>query len=316
MSPPPPGPGFRIEPLDPGFGALVAPGARIEKLAEGFQWTEGPVWMDGALIFSDVPRNIAYRWRPGETSAEVFLNPSGGIEATPGIREAGSNGLARDAQGRLLLCQSGARRIARYDKGRFTVLADRYEGKRFNSPNDLAVRRSGEIYFTDPPYGLEQGDASPLKELPFNGVYRLATDGARHPAAAATCHYPNGIGFSPEEKTLYISVSDPADARIMAYDVQPGGGLARGRVLYSAQRLLDAGARGPCDGLKVDRSGNVWCAAADGVIVVSPDGRLLGRIITGQPTGNCAWGGDGSVLYVTSNSYLLRVQTLTKGAGW
>ncbi len=305
----------RIERFDPAFDALVAPDARLEKLAEGFRWAEGPVWIDGALIFSDVPANIAYRWRPGQTQAEVFLQPSGGGGPIPGVREPGSNGLGRDAQGRLLLCQGATRRIARYEEDGFTALADHYEGKRFNSPNDLAVRRNGDIYFTDPPYGFEQGDASPLKELPFNGVFRVAPDG-RVTLLLRHLTRPNGIGFSPDEKTLYVSVSDPKAARIMAYDVQPDGTLAGERVFFNAQPLLDAGAKGPPDGLKVDLAGNVWCGCADGVIVVSSAGKLLGRLITGEPTGNCAWGGDGSVLYITSNMFLVRVPTLTKGAGW
>ncbi len=305
----------RIERLDPAFDALVAPDARIEKLAEGFRWSEGPVWLDGALIFSDVPANIAYRWRPGQTKAEVFLQPSGGGEAIPGVREAGSNGLGRDAEGRLLLCQGATRRIARLENGRFTSLADRYEGKRFSSPNDLAVRRNGDIYFTDPPYGFTDGDASPLKEMPFNGVYRVTPDG-RVTLLLRHLTRPNGIGFSPDEKTLYVDVSDPQAPRILAYEVQPDGTLAGERVFFDARPLLAAGAKGPPDGLKLDRAGNVWCAAADGVIVVSPAGKLLGRLITGEPTGNCAWGGDGSTLYITSNMFLVRVATLTRGAGW
>jgi len=305
----------RIQRLDPAFDALVAPDAPVEKIAEGFHWSEGPVWLDGALIFSDVPANIAYRWKPGDAKAAIFLQPSGGGEAVPGVREAGSNGLARDAQGRLLLCQGATHRIARYEHGTFTTIADRYQGKRFSSPNDLAVRRDGDIYFTDPPYGFTDGDASPLKELPFNGVYRVT------PAGEVTLllkHLtrPNGIGFSPDEKILYVDVSEQKAARILAYDVQPDGTLAGERLFFDAQPLLDAGAHGPCDGLKVDCAGNVWCAAADGVIVVSPAGKLLGRIITGEPCGNCNWGGDGSTLYIASNWLIARVPTLTKGAGW
>lgn len=305
----------RIERLDPAFDALVAPNVRIEKLAEGFVWSEGPVWIDGTLIFSDVPTNVAYRWRPGQTQAEVFLKPSGGAESVPGVSQPGSNGLGRDAQGRLLICQQATRRIVRYVDGRFTVLVDRYEGKRFNSPNDLALRRNGDLYFTDPPYGLAKEDASPIKELPFNGVFRLSPDG-RVTLLLKHLTRPNGIGFSPDEKTLYISISDPRASRVMAYDVQPDGTLAGERLLYNAQPLFDAGAHGNPDGLKVDRNGNVWCAGADGILVISPAGRLLGRLITGEPCGNCNWGGDGSTLYIASNMFLVRVQTLTRGAGW
>ncbi|MEX2044123.1 MAG: SMP-30/gluconolactonase/LRE family protein, partial [Opitutus sp.] len=167
----------RIERFDPAFDPLVAVDARIEKLAGGFTWSEGPVWFNGGLIFSDVPENVAYRWKEGMDRVEVFLKPSGLLTPQPGFREPGSNGLTRDAQGRLLLCQHGERRVARHENGRFTSLADRFEGRRFNSPNDLVVRRNGEIYFTDPSYGLEGINDSPLKEIPFNGVYRIGTDG-------------------------------------------------------------------------------------------------------------------------------------------
>src|SRR2546421_89531 len=189
----------RIERFDPAFDKLVAPGAAMEKVAEGFTWAEGPVWFDGAVIFSDVPQNIAYRWRPGPTKGEGFLNPTGLLTPTPGFREPGSNGLARDAQGRLLLAQHGERRIARYEGGKFTALADRFEGKRFNSPNDLAVKKNGDIYFTDPPYGLDGMDQSPLKELAFHGVYRVTPDG-KVMLLAKDIAFPNGIAFSPDEK--------------------------------------------------------------------------------------------------------------------
>jgi gluconolactonase len=151
-----------IERLDPAFDQLVAADAKLEKLAEGFTWAEGPVWYEGGIVFSDVPQNVAYRWKEGQTAAEVFLKPSGMLTPKPGFREPGSNGLTVDAQGRLLLCQHGERRIARYENGKFTPLADHFGGRLFNSPNDLVVRRNGEIYFTDPPYGLEKLDASEI----------------------------------------------------------------------------------------------------------------------------------------------------------
>ncbi len=189
----------KIERFDPAFDQLVAADAKIEKLAEGFTWSEGPVWLNNELIFSDVPQNTAYRWKAGMTKAEVFLKPSGLLTPQPGFREPGSNGLTRDAQGRLLLCQHGERRVARYENGKFTALAERWEGKRFNSPNDLAVRKNGEIYFTDPSYGLEGINNSPLKEIPFNGVYRLGTDG-KVTLLTKDLTFPNGIAFSPDEK--------------------------------------------------------------------------------------------------------------------
>lgn len=305
----------RIERFDPSFEQLLAPGATLEKLAEGFTWSEGPVWLGDQLIFSDVPENIAYRWKPGLARPEVFLNPSGLLTPQAGFREPGSNGLTRDEQGRLLLCQHGERRVARYEQGRFTSLADRHEGKRFNSPNDLVRRRNGEIYFTDPSYGLEGIDQSPLKEIPYNGVYRIARDGTVS-LLTGELTYPNGIAFSPDESILYVGVSDEKATRIVAFDVLPDGAIARPRTFFDAQPLLDSGAKGLVDGLKVDRAGNVWSSGPGGILVLSPAGRLLGRLNTGVATANCAWGDDGGTLYITAHMFLLRVRTLTKGAGW
>ncbi len=305
----------KIERLDPAFDALVAHGAKIEKLAEGFRWSEGPVWHDGGVVFSDVLANTAYQWKPGMTRAEVYLRPSGLVGARAGFRETGSNGLGRDAQGRLLLCQHGERRLARWENGTFTTLADRFDGKRFNSPNDLAVRKNGEIWFTDPPYGLDKINDSPLKEQPHNGVYRLTPDG-KVTLASATLTFPNGIGFSPDESILYVAVSDGRAPRVVAYDVKPDGTLANERTFFDAVPLRGPGIKGSCDGLKVDRAGNVWATGPGGVLVISPAGKLLGRINTGEPTGNCCWGDDGSTLYITANYFLVRVKTLTKGAGW
>lgn len=302
----------KIERFDPAFDALVAPGTTIEKLAEGFNWSEGPVWFDGAVLFSDVPENVIYRWRPGTTQAEVFLKPSGQLTPRAGFREPGSNGLGRDAQGRLLICQHGEQRIARYENGTFTAIADRYDGKRFNSPNDLAVRRNGDIYFTDPPYGLEKLNESPLKEQPHNGVYRVSLDG-KVTLLSKSLTFPNGIGFSPDEKILYVAVSDGRAPRVVAYDVKADGTVENERTYFDALPLRTGGVRGSCDGLKVDRAGNVWATGPGGVLVISPAGKLLGRINTGQATGNCCWGDDGGTLYITADMFLLRVKTLTGG---
>jgi gluconolactonase len=313
-----------IERLDPAFDQLVAPGATIEKLAEGFRWSEGPTWYDGGVVFSDVLANTAYRWKAGATEkstigavrgAEVFLRPSGLMKATPGFRETGSNGLTRDEQGRLLLAQHGERQIARWENGTFTTIADRYEGKRFNSPNDLAVRTSGEIYFTDPPYGLTKVADSPLRELPYAGVYRVGTDGVVT-LLTKELNFPNGIGFSPDEKTLYVAVSDGKAPRVMAYAVKEDGTLGEGRVFFDALSRRKPGVKGGCDGLKVDRDGNVWATGPGGVLVITPAGKLLGVINTNEPNGNCCWGDDGSTLYIAANYFLVRVKTLTKGAGW
>jgi gluconolactonase len=305
----------RVERLDPAFDRLVAPEAKLEKLAEGFTWSEGPVWLNGELIFSDVPENIAYRWKPGMTKAEVFLQPSGLLTPTPGFREPGSNGLAKDAQGRLLLCQHGERRVARYENGRFTSLADRFEGKRFNSPNDLAVARNGDIYFTDPSYGLEGVNNSPLKEIPFNGVYRVTKDG-KVTLLTKDLTFPNGIAFSPDQKTLYVGVSDSKATRIAAFEVAADGTIRNERTFFDAQPLRTGGAKGLVDGLKIDRDGNVWSSAPGGIVIVSPAGKLLGRLNTGEATANCNWGDDGGTLYITADMFLVRIRTKTKGDGW
>jgi gluconolactonase len=305
-----------IERLDPAMDALVPLDATLEKLAEGFDWAEGPVWIksEGCLLFSDVPQNVVYRWKQGE-AITVFLKPSGYTGATARGGESGSNGLTVDAQGRLVLCQHGDRRVARLEKdGRFTTLADRYQGKRFNSPNDLVFRSNGDLYFTDPPYGLEQGNNDPAKELPFNGVYRLKPDGELT-LLTAELTFPNGLAFSPDEKTLYVAVSDPKRAVWMAYEVQADGTLGRGRVLFDATHMVGA-KKGLPDGLKVDRHGNLFATGPGGVLVISPEGKHLGTINTGQATANCAWGNDGSVLYITADMILCRIKTRTRGAGF
>lgn len=304
-----------IERFDPAFDQLVGVDATVEKLADGFKWSEGPVWFDGALLFSDVPENTVYRWAPGMTKPEVFLKPSGLLTPASGFREPGSNGLARDRQGRLLLCQHGERRVARYENGKFTAIADHFEGKRLNTPNDLAVRKSGEIYFTDPPYGFEKGTDSPLRELAWHGVYRVANDG-KVTLLTKTINYPNGIAFSPDEKTLYVGSTESGAAHIMAFDVQADGTLANERMFFNAQPLSKKELPGSCDGMKIDSAGNVWTSGPGGILVITPQGKLIGRIHTGVPTANCAWGDDGRTLYITANHAILRVKTKIKGAGW
>jgi gluconolactonase len=305
----------KIERFDPAFDKLVATSAKIEVLAEGFRWSEGPTWFDGGVVFSDVLANTAYQWKEGMKRAEVYLRPSGLVAATPGFREPGSNGLNKDKNGKLLLAQHGGRQIARWDNGTFSTVADKYDGKRFNSPNDMAVRKSGEIYFTDPPYGLEGMANSKLRETSHAGVYRIANDG-KVTLLTAEINFPNGIAFSPDEKVLYVAVSDGQMPRVMAYDVKADGTIENGRVFFDARPLRKPGNPGSCDGLKVDKDGNVWATGPGGVLVFSPAGKHLGTIHTNEPTGNCCWGDDGSTLYITANYFLVRVKTLTKGAGW
>jgi gluconolactonase len=306
----------RVERQDPRLDGIVPRDAVIEVLAEGFRWSEGPVWdrAAGRLLFSDVPNNVVHAWSE-KGGLSSFLKPSGytGPEGGGG-REPGANGLAFDARGRLVLCQHGDRRLSRLEDGRFVTLADRFEGKRFNSPNDLALGADGSIYFTDPPYGLTKTFDDPGREIGWNGVYRLAPDG-RVSVLVKDLRAPNGIGLSPDGGTLYVGQSDPNRPVVMAYDLAKDGAVSNGRVFFDTTPLRKNGPGGP-DGLKVDRAGNVFTTGPGGVVVLSPKGEYLGTIVTGVPTANCGFGDDGSTLYMTANDKLCRVRTTTKGLGF
>ena len=303
-----------VERLDPALDALVAPDARPEVLAQGYKWSEGPVWTGGGLLFSDVPNNVVWRWSESDGARE-FLRPSGYTGTAPRGGEPGSNGLAVDAAGRLCLCQHGDRRIARLaaDGKSFETVADRFEGKRFNSPNDLVVRPNGDVYFTDPIYGLVGHEKDPAREITWSGVYRARAGGGVE-LLDKTLTYPNGLAFSPDGKTLYVSVSDPAHAIWMAYDVDAKGGVANGRVFFDATSFAKAGKKGLPDGMKIDVAGNLFATGPGGVFVLSPAGKHLGTIVTGEPTANCAFGGDGGMLYMTANDKLMRIRLKTRGA--
>jgi gluconolactonase len=304
----------RIERLDARLDALIPETARLEIVADGHDWTEGPVWdaSDGSLLFSDVPRNAIYRWKEG-SGESTFLRPSGYTGDAPFRgREPGSNGLAFDREGRLVLCQHGDRRIARRERdGSITPLAERYGGKRLNSPNDLVFRSNGDLYFTDPPYGLPDTFTDPAKELDHHGVYRLTPEGELT-LLIRDLEAPNGIAFSPDEKTLYVSNSWLERPVWMAYGVLPSGDLGDGRQFAEARAWLREGEGGP-DGLKVDRGGNVFAANPGGVHVFAPDGTRLGVIVTGVPTGNLAWGEDGATLFIAASGSILRLRTHTRG---
>ena len=305
-----------IERLDPALDALIPQNAVLEKLAEGFTWSEGPVWdkKQKCLFFSDVPQNIVFRWQEG-VGTQGFLRPSGYTGSTPRGGEPGSNGLTIDSQGRLCLCQHGDRRVARLEKdGKQTALAEFYNWRRFNSPNDLVYKSNGDLYFTDPPYGLIGNNNDPNKELPFNGVFRVDKKGGVTLLTGAMT-FPNGLAFSPDEKKLYVAQSDPKQAVIMVYDVQKDGTLGRGSVFFDANSLV-AGHKGLPDGMKVDKYGNLFATGPGGVLIISPEGKHLGTINTGEPTANCAWAEDGSTLYITANMYLARIRTTTKGIGF
>ncbi len=299
----------RIERIDSRFDAIVAPGSVIEKVADGLVWAEGPLWdpADRSLLFSDVPRNAIFRWRP-DTGVTLFLPRSGysGDEPFAG-REPGSNGLAFDREGRLVFCQHGDRRVVRREKdGTLTVLADRFQGKRLNSPNDLVYASNGDLYFTDPIFGLPKAFDDPDKELPFQGVYRLTAAG-QLTAIVTDLRSPNGIGLSPDERTLYVSNSQSSRPIWMAYALSPSGSAPAGRQFAEASAWIRPSSGLP-DGLKVDAAGNIFATGPGGVHVFASDGTRLGLIETGVPTGNVAFGPDG-VLYIAANHWLLRLRT-------
>jgi gluconolactonase len=313
-----PAPGVKITRKSPAFDALVPRDAVVEKLADGYTWTEGPVWdrAKSRLLFSDIPGNRVVVWAPGQPAAD-FLKPSGYTGARPFTgKEPGSNGLAFDAQGRLVLCMHGDRRLARLAvDGSFETLADRYDGKRLNSPNDLVVRPNGDIYFTDPPYGLPGTFEDPARELPFTGVYRLSPDG-KVTLLVKDMTAPNGLGFSPDGRTLYVANSDPKKAVWMAFPVREDGTVGEGRLFFDSTRWVGREKPGLPDGLKVDATGHLFATGPGGVHVFDAKGDLLGSIETGVPTANVGFGDDGRVLYITANTALLRVRLLTRGQGF
>jgi gluconolactonase len=310
-----------VERLDPALDALIPKDAKMEILADGFDWTEGPVWVKdgGYLLFSDIPPNKVLKWKEGQ-GVTPYLHPSGYTGAIDRGGEPGSNGLILDPQGRLVLCQHGDRKVARMaaplskPAPRYETLADKYQGKRFNSPNDAVYHSSGALYFTDPPYGLLKLTEDPAKEIPFQGIYRLSTTGEVTLLDDRVTR-PNGIAFSPDEKTLYVASSDPEKAIWMAYDVKADGTIANGRVFFDATKWVGK-VKGLPDGLKIDHKGNLFATGPGGVLIFSPQGKHLGTLQTGEATSNCAWGEDGTVLYVTVDMYLVRIKTSTKGKGF
>ena len=310
-SPPAPHVGGVIQ-FDPALERIIDPSVRPEVLATGYGWAEGPVWVPaGYLLFNDPGNNVMYRYVPGG-KVEEFLRPSG-LAGTvpPEIREAGANGMAIDPAGRLVFADSGTRAIAAIDLDtmRRTDLVDRYEGRRFNSPNDLAIARGGRIYFTDPPYGFADAEDSPLREVQQNGLYLRDAGGRVH--LLDQHRRPNGVALSPDERTLYLALSDEQRPVVLAYSLDDDGRPAGPpRVFHDMRTQFDAGLPGLPDGLKVEKKGNVFATGPGGVHVLSPDGQLLGIISTGTAIANCAIGrgeDGGAALYMTAHTMLARV---------
>lgn len=308
--------------LDPEMDNLVPKDEKIEVLTSGFIWAEGPVWVPqkdhafgGYVLFSDIPNNRIVRWDEGVGSI-TWLKPSGYTGPGEYGGEPGCNGLLLDSEGQLVACEHGDRRMSVITKnGGKRTLVDNFEGKRLNSPNDACYHKNGDLYFTDPPYGLPDRWEDPRRELDFCGVYRLSKDG-KLTLLTKEMTRPNGIAFSPDHKTLYVAQSDPEAALWKSFPVKEDGTLGEGKLFYDATENFKKGLPGLPDGLKVDSHGNIWATGPGGVYVFAPGGTLLGRISTGEKTANCGWGNDGRTLYITADMYLCRIRTTAMGAGW
>ena len=299
-----------IEKLDERLEEIISSDAQIEVLGEGYNWSEGPLWIEKhqMLIWSDVPENTAYSWKPGG-QAEVYLKPSG----YSGDEElGGSNGLLLTPAGELLLCQHGDRRVAIMDapidqpKSQFKTVIDNFDGKKLNSPNDAAYDKDGNLYFTDPPYGLPGQDENPEKELDFNGVYRLSVDGELT-LLDDQLKRPNGIAFNSDYTKCYVANSDRENAIWKVYDVDENGIFQNGRVFFDATSLVDDDNPGLPDGLKVNNKGIIFATGPGGVLIFTPDAEHLGTIRPGTATANCAFNTDQSVLFMTANAYMTQI---------
>jgi len=306
----------KIERFDSQLDNLLGADAKLEILADGFTWTEGPLWMgdaaNGHLLFSDIPRNTTFKWT-AKDGVQLFMNPSGYTGVTYYGLEPGSNGLLKDLDGNLVSCEHGDRRVSVLTPGGGKrTLADNYQGKRLNSPNDGVLKSNGDIYFTDPPYGLPMRENDPRRELDHYGVYRISKKDGSLTLLTTELQRPNGIGFSPDEKTLYVAQSDPKRAIWMSFAVAADGTISKGTLFYDATAEVGK-MPGLPDGLSVDTQGNLWASAPGGIWIFSKEAKLLGRINTGERTSNCSFGEDGSTLFVTADSYLCKIQTKVKG---
>lgn len=306
----------KVTHFDPACAALIDAQASIEIVADGFEWSEGPVWVKNGnyLLFSDVPKNTIHRWKSGE-GLSVFLNPSGYTGQLPYGNEPGSNGLLINLKGELVTCEHGDRRIAAmpFQLGGKRTLADNYAGMRLNSPNDITQHPNGDYYFTDPPYGMPQKEKDPTRETTWFGVYHIDKAG-KVSLVDKTLDRPNGIAVAPDGKTLYVGQSSGTQPYITAYPIAANGKTGKGKVIFDGSKTMKEGKYGVFDGMKVDKQGNIFAAGMNGVLILSPQGKPLGQIELGQFTSNCGWGDeDGGTLYITSDMYLCKVRTKTGG---
>lgn len=305
----------KIERLDDAINQIIAKDANIEILAEGFTWSEGPVWVGNGnfLLFSDVPENTVYKWEE-KNGKSIYLQPSGYTSDIEREEEKGSNGLILNPDGQLVLCQHGDRRVAIMNaplnapKPDFTTLISHYDEKKLNSPNDVVYHENGNLYFTDPPYGLPLHDEDTAKELKHNGVYKVDKQG-KITLLTSDLTRPNGLAFSHDYKKLYVAVSDKEKPVWMVYEVKKDGTLENGAVFFDASPLVE-GRKGLPDGLKVAKNGTLFATGPGGVLIFDPSGKHLGTINTGEATANCAFGNNGQYLYMTADMYLMRVKLL------
>lgn len=302
-----------IEILDPLLNNILNKDARIEIIAEGHEWTEGPLWLEHQkmLLYSDIPRNSVYKWTE-EKGAELYLEPSGYTGTALRGGETGSNALLLNSKGQLVLCQHGDRRMAIMDapiddpKPNFITLASEYNGKKFDSPNDAVYRTNGDLFFTDPPYGLEKHENDPSKAAPYQGVYKLSTDGTVSLLIDSLTR-PNGIAFFPGERRMIVANSDPKKAAWYVFDLTEDDSLINGSILYDATPEVNSN-KGLPDGLKIDKQGNVFATGPGGVWIFGQTGKLLGKIRFPEATSNCALADDDKTLYVTADMYVLRIK--------
>ena len=301
-----------IERLDSDMGLFVSKESKIEVLASGFSWAEGPVWVPklNGVLFTDVPKNKAYLWTERQ-GLSVFLDPSGMTNHAPHSSNEGANGLVLDSNGALVLCQHGDRRVARLkddwqlDPPSYETVIDHFEGKWLNSPNDIVFSKNGDLFFTDPPYGLDQQDDDILKELDFNGIFKWSKNEGIV-LLNKTLSRPNGIAFSRDEKTVYIGNSDRENLIIAAFDYIDGA-FKNKRVFFNSKNILRKGP-GSFDGLKVHSSGTIFATGPGGVLVISSEGKHLGTIRPGKATANCAFDAAEDYLYLTSTDVLARIK--------